>query len=225
MPRQTQHYVTLKGTKEGLRLRFDDECSYSMLIDELKRRLEEQKDQLSSPSREKLQVIVDTGRRFLTDQQKQEIESLHESYHIQVARFQSEVISIEEAEAKQKASKVTRLAKVIRSGQVQEMDGDVLLIGDVNPGAVLKATGSIFILGSLKGTAHAGVEGNIRAVISASFMDPAQLRIAHIVREPPEEEEWRGMFECALVDDTGELILDRAQNLGSRRPELMDEDR
>ena len=41
-----------------------------------------------------------------------------------------------------------------------KVPGDLLLIGDVNPGGTVMAGGNIFIMGSLKGIAHAGCYGN-----------------------------------------------------------------
>ena len=43
------------------------------------------------------------------------------------------------------------VARIIRSGQVLQVAGDLLLIGDVNPGGTVIAGGNIFIMGALKG--------------------------------------------------------------------------
>lgn len=221
MTKQVQQHVTLKGTKEGLQLLLDDQCTFDKLMEEVETKLSEQKEQLTSPKGEKLHVTVDVGYRFLREEQKEKLKKLmQEKFEIDVDEIKSSVVTKASAEKSLRDDHVIRMARVIRSGQVLEFEGDVVLIGDVNPGAVLKTTGSIFVLGSLKGVAHAGCEGNVRAVICASFMDPAQLRIAHVVRHPPEEEEWRGMFESAFVDEDGVLVLDRGLKLGFHRPEL-----
>ncbi|UTW68948.1 hypothetical protein KHA80_17145 [Anaerobacillus sp. HL2] len=70
-----------------------------------------------------------------------------------------------------------------------EIIGDLLLIGDVNSGGTVVATGNIYIPGVLRGIAHAGSKGNKVVVISASRMEPSQLRIAEIVSRSPD---WRG---------------------------------
>ncbi|SDN59260.1 septum site-determining protein MinC [Alkalicoccus daliensis] len=225
MTKQLQQHVTLKGTKEGLQLQLDDQCTFEVLLKEVEDKLSEQKEQLTSPKGERLQVKVDAGYRYLKEGQQEALTAmLQDTFHIDVAEVRSNVISRTQAEAARKEDHVIRMARVIRSGQVLELEGDVLIVGDINPGAVVKTTGSIFVLGSLKGVAHAGCNGNVRAVICASFMDPAQLRIAHIVRHPPEEEEWRGMFESAFVNDEGTLVLERGQKLGFFRPELAEDD-
>lgn len=63
----------------------------------------------------------------------------------------------DEANRLKAESEIISVAKIVRSGQVLETEGDLLLIGDVNPGGMVKAGGNIFILGSLRGIAHAGL--------------------------------------------------------------------
>ena len=75
----------------------------------------------------------------------------------------------------------------IRSGQCLTFDGSVVVIGDVNPGGEVKASGNIIILGQLKGIAHAGCNGMTDAFVSALYMIPVQLRIADIITRFPEE--------------------------------------
>ncbi len=75
----------------------------------------------------------------------------------------------------------------IRSGQCLTFDGSVVVIGDVNPGGEIKASGNIIILGQLKGIAHAGCNGMTDAFVSALYMIPVQLRIADIITRFPEE--------------------------------------
>jgi septum site-determining protein MinC len=72
------------------------------------------------------------------------------------------------------------IRKTIRSGSGVEYDGHVLVHGDLNPGAEISCTGSIFIWGKLRGTVHAGMAGADQSVICALQLDPISLRIANI---------------------------------------------
>jgi len=75
----------------------------------------------------------------------------------------------------------------VRSGQSLEYPGNIVILGDVNPGAYVIASGDIIVMGRLNGVVHAGAEGEERAVvIGASFL-PSQLRIAHYIGRPPDE--------------------------------------
>lgn len=96
----------------------------------------------------------------------------------------------------------------IRSGQVVEYDGNIVIIGDVNPGALIKAKGNIIILGTIRGVAHAGIDGNKDAIVAAYDLRPTQLRIANIIaRKPDEETSTSGIPEVAKIKD-GEVYIE-----------------
>ena len=66
----------------------------------------------------------------------------------------------------------------LRGGQTLQQLGSIVVVGDVNPGAELVATGDILVFGALRGTAHAGAQGDARARVYALELIPTQLRIA-----------------------------------------------
>lgn len=76
--------------------------------------------------------------------------------------------------------------RTLRSGQAITYPGHVVIMGDVNPGAEVKAGGSIVVLGSLRGTVHAGAWGDEKAVVIAFRLKPTQLRIAHLISRSPD---------------------------------------
>lgn len=75
----------------------------------------------------------------------------------------------------------------IRSGQVEEYSGSLVIMGDVNAGGEVKAGGNIAVVGALRGVAHAGANGNTKALITANFIDVTQVRIANRVKEVEEK--------------------------------------
>ena len=85
----------------------------------------------------------------------------------------------------------------LRSGQRMEVDGSIVIIGDVNSGAEVIATDNIVVIGTLRGLAHAGAKGNKEAIITASTLDVVQLRISNIVKEIDKDEE--EIQECAYI--------------------------
>lgn len=85
----------------------------------------------------------------------------------------------------------------LRSGQKLEVEGSVVVIGDVNSGAEVIAADNIAVIGNLRGLAHAGAKGNKDAIIAASTLDVVQLRISNIVKEIDREEE--GIREHAFI--------------------------
>lgn len=77
--------------------------------------------------------------------------------------------------------------RTLRSGHSLKHSGHVVVIGDVNPGAEIVAGGNVVVWGRLRGTAHAGAQGEQDAIICALDLSPTQLRIAdHISLTPPQ---------------------------------------
>ena len=64
------------------------------------------------------------------------------------------------------------LRKTIRSGQSINYPGNIVIIGDVNPGAEIYAAGNIIVFGNLRGVVHAGTNGNDKAIIAAFKLEP-----------------------------------------------------
>lgn len=72
-------------------------------------------------------------------------------------------------------------AATLRGGQTLHHSGNIVVVGDVNPGAELVATGDILVFGRLAGIAHAGAGGDENARIFAVELTPTQLRIASFI--------------------------------------------
>ena len=77
------------------------------------------------------------------------------------------------------------LRRTLRSGFSLQHLGHITVIGDVNPGAEIMATGNIIVWGRLRGLVHAGAEGDEDAVICALDLSPTQLRIAGVIAVNP----------------------------------------
>ncbi len=101
--------------------------------------------------------------------------------------------------------------RTVRSGQRIFYPGNVVILGDVNPGAEVVAGGHIIVMGTFRGVAHAGAFGNEKAVVAAFRLEPTQLRIASYITRAPE-----GDFssfqqpEIARVQD-GIIVIEKYQ--------------
>lgn len=93
--------------------------------------------------------------------------------------------------------------RTLRSGQRLEFDGSVVILGDVNPGAVVVATGHVIVMGALRGVVHAGARGDVTARVIALRLNPTQLRIAQYISRPPDGHEPHptGPEMALVVDD------------------------
>lgn len=78
------------------------------------------------------------------------------------------------------------IKQTIRSGQVINYEGNVVIVGDCHPGCEITALGDITVWGVLSGIAHAGAGGNQKARIRALKMNAIQLRIANCYSRRPD---------------------------------------
>lgn len=94
----------------------------------------------------------------------------------------------------------------LRAGQRMEVEGSLVILGDVNSGAEVMATDNIVVLGALRGLAHAGAKGNTQAIIAAGLMDCVQLRIANVVKEIDRDEEPMHKHAIASIEEDKIII-------------------
>lgn len=210
--------VYIKGTKDGLVLRLDDQCAYAELVEELKLKVSDEGIDGQA------EVLLQLGNRLCSEEQTKElIASVHKSPHLRVSRVQSDVISVEESNRRILERQSETYVGIVRSGQVVKAEGDLVVVGDVNPNGKIVAGGNIFVLGRLKGSAHAGANGNKEAVIAASWLEATHIKIDEtletmtdeltILSEQPE-------MECAYLHANGFIAIDRLQELRLLRPQL-----
>lgn len=210
-------HITIKGIKEGLVFLLDDKCDFVTLLDELHSKLDKHEQQFTGPI---VHIFIKLGSRHLEEEDKERIRSV-------IRRQGNLLIQSIESDPPKADAKVSgapglhRMSGIVRSGQTLEFDGHLLLLGDLNPGGTIRCTGDVYVLGSLRGTVHAGCSGNQEAIIAASLMKPTQLRIADIISRPPDEwtsaEPW---MEYAFLRD-GTMAIDKMSSLSRHRKELM----
>lgn len=219
MAQEKRQLITMKGTKDGLTLFIDDSCSFNQALQELKYKMNESKPTTTEPV---VAVRVKLGSRYLQEEQISELRQIITNENrFTIHSIESDVVLREEARQWQANSEIKAVNRIVRSGQVLHVTGDLLLIGDVNPGGKVMATGNIYIMGNLRGIAHAGVDGDTQAFIAASYMNPSQLRIAHYISRAPDYESDGVYMECGLVDEEQDkIIIDRLQVLPQKRKEI-----
>nr|WP_277752106.1 septum site-determining protein MinC [Halobacillus salinus] len=212
--------IMIKGTRDGLTLRLDDQCGFDELLQELEEKLSMNGIEEDDPM---VRVSVQLGKRYVTDEQKEQISKvIRDRQKLVVDRIDSEVITKQEALNWKENTDLTPIVRTIRSGQVVHVKGDMLLIGDVNPGGQVSATGHIFVLGKLRGIAHSGMDGDEGTVIAASYMQPSQLRISDQVSRSPDYDSEGVYMECGYVDEQeGKIRMDTLQQVTKKRPDLV----
>lgn len=209
-------HITIKGVKEGLVFLLDDECEFTLLLEELAGKLDKYAQQFTGPI---VHVFVKLGDRQLEEEGRERLR--------EVLRKQGNLLiqSIESNPPPDTTSDeppgLHTMTGIVRNGQTLEFDGHLLLLGDVNPGGTVRCTGDVYVLGALRGVVHAGSAGNDQAIIAASLMKPTQLRIAEVISRPPDE--WTSSdpwMEYAFLRD-GAMAIDKMAGLGRQRKAVM----
>lgn len=202
--------VTIKGIGESLVFLFNDQCSFDEIVSDLKNKMSGDHGQLFSGPL--MQVNVQTGNLMLTPEQEDTLR------HIFSAHSNLVVQGFKGANGQSSIKKSSPLIHygTIRSGQKVEHQGDLVVVGDINPGGEVIASGDIIVMGALRGLAHAGNQGDDRAIIAAVYFQPTQLRIDKVISRSPDTswptESNATEMEFAYIRD-GQMAVDRMSQL------------
>ena len=195
--------VNFKGNKEGISIYVKDgnfEAIKKELDDKVKRSrgffrgakvigiYGVDGKELTIEEEEELKSIIKEKYNMIIDNKKEQVEKVNQNNV-----NQNIIEAIEEITDSQPfpgiKEGITKFIKTtIRSGQLIEFDGNVVVLGDVNPGGVVTAKGNIIVLGSLRGVANAGSDGNEDSIVAAFSLQPTQLRIANTIARKPDGE-------------------------------------
>jgi septum site-determining protein MinC len=213
--------ISIKGGRDGLRLRLDPQGAWPDLLDELATELSANQSFFAGAH-----LVVELGDRQLDEPQLTALLDLLRQHGVSTDAIDA---SARESRTAARNAGITArplprypappsaapthhesdailLTRTVRSGQVVRHHGHITLLGDVNPGAEVIAGGSIVVWGRLRGLVHAGALGNAEAIICALELRPTQLRIAQQIATSPAG---RGPFtaEVARVE-AGQIIVE-----------------
>ncbi|HEU4965150.1 MAG TPA: septum site-determining protein MinC [Bacilli bacterium] len=211
---RTKTPVTIKGIRDGLVFILHDQSSFEEIVEDLEEKLNGSHQRfLVGPI---IRVTIQTGTRKLSDKEEAQIRDLLSRHgNLIIQEFQSVHDIAHKSEPTQQIYHGT-----VRSGQILEHDGDLVIIGDVNPGGQVHASGDIYVMGTLRGLAHAGTRGNERAIIAAVFFQPTQLRIHDVISRSPDQVETgyrETEMEFAYLRN-GQMAVDKLNHMYSIRP-------
>jgi septum site-determining protein MinC len=182
--------VTLRGTRDGVLIVLGD-GEWDAVMAELER-------QLARPNASAFfrgaRVSVETGNRFLQEDERQELGTLLAAHNIHVGAMMPTAPQAPTAPKERDdtytrrngATEALMIRRTLRSGQVIHHAGPVVVYGDVNDGAEIIAAGDVLVFGKLRGVVHAGAQGDDNATIGALGLNPPQVRIGNHIAASPE---------------------------------------
>jgi len=210
--------IEFKGYRSGLILIIPEEGPFDRYLKELSEHLQKANSFFKGAK-----ISLQLGKRMLSKDEETSLGQLFEANGLIFQRGGGEF--------KTTAKKVRGVAagfipsvtldRTLRSGEKAEYDGNIVIYGDVNPGAEVIAGGDIIVLGRLRGTAHAGAAGDVKARVLALQLNPVQLRIAGLITRDADRS--KGLKfngpEVARIKD-GSIIVEKMRfkevNLFSR---------
>ncbi len=204
--------IEFKGTKKGIIIQMDESVKFDEIIQALDAKLK-----TSNHFFKGAKVIGTEGRALHVTEESTLAEIFSRDFgmlvtsmkpYIQPKREEPKTKTVEPSMFEGLEEGVTKFVRgTLRSGRSVSFEGNVVVLGDVNPGAEVIAFGNIAVFGNLRGVAHAGADGNESAWVVAQRLQPTQLRIGSLItRSPDEDIDGPTRPEIAYVKDRNIMI-------------------
>lgn len=230
-----QGNIAIKGTRNGLLLTLEPETPFSELLNALSHRLSEapgffrgaslaldtRRRDLRTNERTQLEELLANYQMSVTSLEQalkakeEEEQRIAQATILEVTPMPAIAI---EFQSEQPPTQIERLdprdsddtlflRRTIRSGQAVQHASNIVIVGDVNPGAEIIAGGDIIVWGALRGMVHAGYPNNESAMVCSLALAPVQLRIAHLLSRPPDGYQVQARPEFATIK-SGQIVVE-----------------
>ena len=173
------NHVIIKGKNDRLVIALNPDIDFLDICDILKTKILEAKSFIGNSR----MAIEFSGRTLTNEEENILIGIITDNSNIVISYIFSkradsdEEIDLEHLNPLIEEGKTHFFRGTLRSGSKIESDGNVVVLGDVNPSSIIKARGNVIVLGHLNGTVYAGLGGDDRAFIGAVYFNPIQLTI------------------------------------------------
>ena len=173
------NHVMIKGKNDRLVIALNPDIAFLDICDILKTKILEARNFIGDSR----MAIEFSGRILTNDEENTLIGIITDNSNIVISYIFSKKEKIEEEIDLEHFNPLIEEGKThffrgtLRSGSKIESDGNIVVLGDVNPSSIIKARGNFIVLGHLNGTVYAGLGGDDRAFIGAIYFNPIQLTI------------------------------------------------
>ena len=173
------NHVIIKGKNDRLVIALDPDISFLDICDILKTKILEARNFIGNS-----RMAIEFSGRALTNEEENILigiitdnSNIVISYIFSKREDSDEEIDLDHLNPLIEEGKTHFYRGTLRSGSKIESDGNVVVLGDVNPSSIIKARGNVVVLGHLNGTVYAGLGGDDRAFIGAVHFNPIQITI------------------------------------------------
>ncbi len=221
--------IAIKGHKDGLLISLSPTEKWQSITERLAARIDERANFFAGAA-----IIIECGARPVPKFELSSLKALLERRGLSLSLVLSDSVTTRESalaldlktdsktrsprpdqqetlpvDPKEAGTWGVMVRRTLRSGRIIQSEGHVIVLGDVNPGAKVIAAGDIIVWGKLRGTVHAGADGDESAIVCALEMSPNQLRIAGCIVTPPSGKRRQLKPEMALIRENQIVIVAR----------------
>ena len=176
--------VTIRSSRYGLDIELEEKADFEMLLDILSEKFKES----ARFFKDAKMALSFSGRPLSREEEERILDIISEYTQIDILcvveqNDKNELLyrSIVEQSLSEKEKGEGQFYRgTLRKRQVLESEAGIVILGDVEPEARVIARGSIIVVGTLYGAAHAGAAGDRDAFVVALSMQPRHLRIADV---------------------------------------------
>lgn len=174
----------IKSNKYGLIVHMNPLVPYDEILEEIRTKFTES----AKFFKDATMAITFEGRILTKLQEEEIIETITEVSNIQIVcifdnneNTEKLYQSIVEQSLEDLPRKEGQFYKgTLKKRQLLETEKSIVILGDVDFGATVVSKGNIVVLGTIRGSVHAGAAGNRNAFVVALSMKPQALRIADV---------------------------------------------
>lgn len=205
--------ITIKSIPGGIKIFLDDKCELSDLIDELGKKFRESSDFFKGGK-----VCVSFEGRELSDaEEKILVDIIELNGKLTVLYIISKATGDEQSVQKAVSTSVSNTEDIKGFGAVYpktvyknehlQFPAGVLICGDVEPGALIRAKGNVIVMGGLYGSINIDAPDGIKPFVFSLEMHPERIKINGIRYYSPDKK-WsiKPKYHGKIAYITGEDI-------------------
>lgn len=204
--------VVIKGNRAGMTVYLDPDLPFEELIPALARKFKETEKFWGSAQ----MTLTLEGKKLTPDEEFSVVNAITENSGIEILCLldtdENRIGRCEKAlneKLMELSSQTGQFYKgTLRDGDVLESEASIVVIGDVERGARVTAKGNAIVLGSLRGSVHAGAAGNRDAVVVAFEMAPSQVRIGDLALKKEEKSRMLGRGPMIVLAENGRIVAE-----------------
>ena len=180
--------VLIKSNRYGITIYFDPDMPYEELLLEVRKKFKS-----SAHFFDHADMAVEfEGRTFTKEEEQLMAETIEDAAGIQILCIVEKNTDTEEIHKRMLDESLETIQRrdgqfyrgTLRGRQILESETSIVIVGDIEEGAVVASKQNVVVTGAIYGTVIAGAAGNYDAVIAASDMEPERLRIGDIEVKP-----------------------------------------